>query len=70
MARISDELRKAIKASGQTRYRIAQDTGISEPTLCRFMKGYGINTDTADILAKYLGLKLTSTSRAIRQKGK
>src|SRR5687768_2660857 len=36
---LTDQLRQAIDDSGLTRYRIAKETGISEPTLSKFYLG-------------------------------
>ena len=57
---IVETIRKHIKACGKTRYRISQDTGVDEATLCRIAAGRTCSTETADILCKYLGLELTS----------
>ena len=57
---VSEVLRKAIEDSDDTRYRIAQETGISEPTLSRFMsRKRGLSMEAIDALATYLGLELT-----------
>ena len=37
--KLTDQLRQAIDESGLTRYRIAQETGISESTLSKFYLG-------------------------------
>ena len=57
---LSEQVRNAIGAAGVTRYRIAQDTGISEATLSRFMSGErGLNLKALDRLADHLGLELS-----------
>lgn len=57
---VTDALKTAIEESGVSRYRIAKDTGITEPSLCRFMQGQSsLRLDKADVLANYLGLELT-----------
>jgi transcriptional regulator with XRE-family HTH domain len=56
---MTDVLKTAIKESGVSRYRIAQDTGILETSLSRFMRGEtSLRLDRADVLAEYLGLRL------------
>lgn len=56
---MTDVLKAAIEQSGVSRYRIAQDTGILETSLSRFMRGEtSLRLDKADVLAEYLGLKL------------
>ena len=56
---IVETIRKHIKACGKTRYRISQDTGVDEATLCMIAAGSTCSTDTADILCEYFGLELT-----------
>lgn len=52
-------LKAAIEESGLTRYKIAQDTGIEQASLCRFVQGEtSLRLDKADALAEYLGLEL------------
>ncbi len=59
MAEILDTIRKAIEASGQTRYRIAQETDIAQSQLSRLMSGErGLRIDTVQRLAEYLGLEI------------
>lgn len=56
---LTDVLKTAIGQCGVTRYRIAKDTGITEPSLCLFMQGKSsLRLDKADVLADYLGLEL------------
>ena len=55
---IVEAIRKQIKTCGKTRYRISQDTGVDEATLCRIVAGRACSTETADILCKYFGLEL------------
>jgi len=56
---LSDQVRQAIDDSGQTRYRIAQESGIDESALAKFYnKKRGFNSDTLDILGKYLNLRI------------
>ena len=65
MASVSEQIRKAILDSDETRYRIAKETGIEEATLCRFMSGErGLSMMAIDCLAEYFGYKL------VKAKGK
>ena len=58
---VSDQIRQAIDDSGLTRYRIAQETGISETTLSLFCSGQrGLPMRTLDTLGEFLELKVTS----------
>jgi hypothetical protein len=61
----SEDLRRAIQRSGKSRYRIAQDTGVSEAVLCHFMKGKrGMLLPAIDKLYVYLGLRLAPEGEA------
>jgi len=56
---IAGALRRALKTSELSRYAIAKETGITQSILSRFLHGKaGITLDTADRLAKILGLQL------------
>lgn len=58
--RVSDTLRRAIERSGLTRYRIAQESGVNESTLSRFVaSGKGLSMENCDRLCAYLRLELT-----------
>lgn len=51
----SDEIRKAIKNCGKTRYAISKETGIAQSTLSRFMDcERGLPMKTLDRLAAHL----------------
>ena len=57
---MTDQLKRAIVASGLTVYRIAKDSGVPQPVVHRFMAGdQGISLATAEKLARYLKLKLS-----------
>jgi hypothetical protein len=60
MYMIIETIRKCIDASGKTRYRICQESGVSEAQLCRLMQGKTIYCETADILLKYFEVELVS----------
>lgn len=50
-------LRKAVQRSRRSMSQIARGAGVPVPTLTRFMRGErGLNFETADKLAGYLGL--------------
>ena len=65
-----DQLRKAIESSGETRYRISKESGVSEPTLSRFVAGGGIDPGTMDRIADYLNLRVNVTTPTQRRKSK
>ena len=57
---MSDTLKRAVRQSGQSWYRIAKDAGIPYATLHAFLSGKrGISLSTLDKLCRYLGLRLT-----------
>ena len=67
---VSEQLRTAIETCGETRYRIAQRTGINESTLSRFVaSGRGLSTQNVDLLCAYLGLELKAKG-GTRRKGR
>ena len=52
-------IKEQIKKSGKSRYRIAQESGVSESQLCKIMQGKTVVCETADLLLKYFRLELT-----------
>lgn len=68
--KLSDQIRKAIRESGTTRYRIAQDCEIDESQLAKFYNGHrGLSMESLDRLSEYLGLRIVS-DRKPKKKGK
>ena len=57
-------IKKQIKSCGKTRYRISQESGVSEAQLCRIMQGKTCTVETADILLRYFGLELKLKKKA------
>jgi transcriptional regulator with XRE-family HTH domain len=72
--KFSEQLRRAIDQSGQTRYGIAKATGIAQPVLSRYCNNkVGLSMETIDTLCSYLGLELVkrpATKPARRAKGR
>ena len=63
---LTESIKAAIEKSGLTRYRIADATGITGASLCRFMQGEtSVRLDKADRLAAYLGLRLVPDPDAV-----
>ena len=57
---VSDQIRQVIDDSGLTRYRIAQETGISETALALFYNGQrGLSMKALNALGEFLELKVT-----------
>jgi transcriptional regulator with XRE-family HTH domain len=56
---VSDQIRRAVDASGLSRYRIAKEIDVSQATMSRFMSGKsGLSMEVLDRLGELLGLKL------------
>lgn len=67
---LTDQLRQAIDDCGLTRYRIAKETGISEPTLSKFYLGQrGLSMEALNALGEFLQLTIT-LGRKPDKKGK
>ena len=60
---VSDQLKAAIKASGETHYRIAKEAGVDSRTLDRFMEGNHIRSDTIDLLCEHVAWELRRKKR-------
>jgi transcriptional regulator with XRE-family HTH domain len=66
---LTQQLRHFVETSGQTRYEIAEATGIGESSLCRLVKGDRfISPKALDILADYLGLTITLKQKPGRKR--
>lgn len=57
---IAEQLRKAIRASGQSANAIAKATGVPQTTLSRFLRGEDMSMSRGAKIAAYLGLRLTA----------
>jgi transcriptional regulator with XRE-family HTH domain len=58
---LSEQIRKAIKGSGLSRYRIAKEIGVSQSTVSRFCAGRnGISLELIDRLGTLLGMSITT----------
>ncbi len=70
MAPVLDDIRRGIKASGKSRYRISKDTGISQGHLSELMGGTkGLSVEALERLADYLGLEVVVRPKR-QQKGR
>ena len=62
--RFSDQLRRAVRESGSSRYAISKATGISEAVLSRFVAGTaGMSLNSIDKLMGHLGLEIRPRKR-------
>lgn len=56
---IPQAIKTAIRKSGKTVYRVAQESGVAHPIILRFLSGErDIRLETAEKLAQSLGLEL------------
>jgi len=60
---IIEEIRKQIRKSKKSRYRISKETGIDEAALCRIMQGGSCKVETADILLHHFGYEIRKKTR-------
>ena len=66
----SDQIRRAIEMAPVSRYRISEETEISEGQLCRFMQGdVGLSIEALDRLAEYLSLTVV-VKKSAKRKGR
>lgn len=64
---ITQQVKRAIRDSGMTRYEISQRSGVAEAVLSRFMNGEtSMNLATLDRLASVLRLRITVERKALR----
>ena len=71
MARILDEIRKAIRQSETSRYAICKATGIPESQLSRLMaKQSGLSIDSLERLADCLELEIVILPKRRRKRSK
>jgi len=67
--KLSDQIRRAVDASGLSRYRISKTLGIAESTMSRFMSGPGgLSMEYLDALADLLDLNIM-TGKEGQKKG-
>lgn len=57
--RLSDQIRRAIRESQLTEYRICESLGLSRSVLNRFMRGGQIRSGLLDRIGEMLGLRVT-----------
>jgi len=63
---VYDEIRRAIESSGKTRYRLCQETGISQGHMSQFMAGTkGLSVEALEKLAACIDLEIIA--RPIRR---
>jgi len=56
-----DSVREAVRTSGMSRYYLAQQSGVDEASLSRFVRGKsGLSMESLDAVAEVLGLGVTA----------
>ena len=60
-------IRKEIEHCGKTRYRIAQDTEISEAQLHRLMNGGSLKAKTVGALLEYFGYEIRKKKGKVKK---
>jgi plasmid maintenance system antidote protein VapI len=71
MGQLTRAIAAAVKASEQTPYAIAKGAGVARSQLSRLLSGQrGLNTDTIERLADYLGLRITIEPEGKTTKGR
>jgi len=71
MGQLTKAIAAAVKASDQTPYAIAKGAGVARSQLSRLLSGErGLNTDTIEKLADYLGLRITIEPKGKTRKGR
>ena len=67
---LSDQIRRAVRASGRSCYSICRWSGLYQSSLSRFMRGErGLSMQSLDILAYTLKLNLRSPRRKQKNRG-
>ena len=71
MGQLTNAIAAAIRASDQTPYAISRGASVARSQLSRLLSGErGLNTDTIERLADYLGLRITIEPKRKATKGK
>lgn len=67
---LTETLRRVMIESGETHIGISRETGVTRPSIIRFLRGeQSLYLDAADKLAEYFGLELKPKKRS-KRKGK
>ena len=70
MGQLTKAIAAAVRASDETPYAIAKGAGVARSQLSRMMRGEsGMNADTIERLADYLGLRITLEPKGKTTKG-
>jgi len=61
--KLTDQIRRAVDQSGQSRYQLCKALGIYQSSMSRFMHGGGLSSETLDKLAALLGLEVKARKK-------
>jgi hypothetical protein len=68
--KLCDQVRRAVDASGRSRYAICKAVGLAEATMSRFMNGRGgLSMASLDALADLLDLNIAAGKATRAKKG-
>jgi transcriptional regulator with XRE-family HTH domain len=71
MAKLTNTIRAAVKASDQTPYAIAKGANVARSQLSRLLSGEsGMTVDTLERLADHLGLRIVIEPKSKTTKGR
>ncbi len=71
MGLLTDAITAAVKASNESPYAIAKGAGVARSQLSRMMRGEsGMNAESIERLADYLGLRITIEPKGKTTKGR
>jgi transcriptional regulator with XRE-family HTH domain len=66
---LADQLRQIVKQSGKAELFLARGSGLSQPTLNRFMRGHcELSLTNCEVLCCYLGVNFTQPYKEFRPK--
>ncbi len=69
--KLSEQIRRAVKASGLSQYRVSKELDVSESTISRFVSGKGgLSMEYLDALADLLDLNIAATRKRRQRKGR
>lgn len=69
--KLSEQIRRAVKASGLSQYRISKELDVSESTISRFVSGRGgLSMEYLDALADLLELNIAATRKRRQRKAR
>ena len=63
-AKLSDQIRKLVRTSEHSRYRICAETGIDQGAMSHFLAGHrGLSLDSLDRLGEFLRLRVVADAK-------